>query len=250
MDNAWRRLRDRTLVPKEKPRSLYVSNNDKTGFSINTPIALTCRPTKLCAQTCYALSGPIAFPTAVARQAQNWLRFEHLEDASQAEVDREADRLAALILPHQDWLRFFGGGDLQPGSVRLINAVVKRCPDLTLWVATRRLDLAEGLNGGRSLHLMLSTDRTTTPDFWKKARVQIAKRRGQAFIAYVQEKADETVPDDVLVIFAMHRPGGWRAPWSGEAKDARLCPATIDGGAPHKDACDSCRRCFDLERRK
>ena len=41
-----------------------LSSNKVTGDSINFPVAGTCQPSKVCAQTCCALRGPIVWPAS------------------------------------------------------------------------------------------------------------------------------------------------------------------------------------------
>lgn len=251
MSTAWLRLKDRVVLPKAEPRSLYLSENDKTGHSINVPIPLTCHPTAACSKYCYGMSGPIAFPMSLVRQAQNWLRFEYLATAPQKEVEREADRIAGVMCYHdQDFLRVFGVGDLQPGSVRFINALAKRHPDLVLWVSTRRVDLVDGLRPAKNLHIMMSTDATTLDKDWKRMRRFVQRRRPQAYLAYVQRDPEEVPPRDVAVVFAEHKAGGRRSTWTRKKADLRTCPATVDGGAAHTAACAKCRFCFDVQRRR
>lgn len=250
MSTAWTRLRDRLVVPKEQPTKLFLSDNDKTGYSINLPIPLTCRPTAACAKYCYGTGGPIAFPTSLARQAQNWMRFEALATASQAEVNRETDRIAgALSYADQDFLRVFGVGDLQPGSVRFINTMSRRHPDIALWVATRQWGLAKRLRRSENIHLMLSTDATTLPKDWEAARKLVKTRGKTTFLAYVQQSPEDLAPKDVKVVFAEHKHGGRRGAWTATKPDVRTCPATVVDGTPHANACASCRFCFDERRR-
>ena len=251
---AWARLKNRTLVPKEQPKQLYLSGNTKTGHSINVPIALTCHPTKACIRFCYGRSGPIAFTPAIVRQAQNWLRFEALEKASLREVEREADRIrGAMLYVGQDFLRVFGVGDLQLGSVRFINVLAERHPDLILWVSTRRIDLASKLAYQMNIQLMFSTDVTTRSRDAAAMLKLVSARPTSAFMSFVQQSEGEeprfgtsNVP---LVIFPQHKAAGRRAPWTAKRRhpDIRWCPAGVagDSGLPHKNACASCRHCID-----
>jgi hypothetical protein len=252
MATKWLRLKERSEeAAKKLPKGfIYVSNNSKTGMSLNTAIHKTCRPTAACAKYCYGLNGPIAFPLAVARQLQNAARFDELETAAQSEVDDEAARIhGAILYERRDFFRVFGVGDLQPGSVRVINALARKASGLPLWVSSRKPELAGKLDDVPNLHLMLSCDSTTKPADLKKMRDLVKERKKQAFLAYVQQGPDDTPPDDVRVVFAEHGVGGRRADWTSDRYDVRTCPATIRGGAEHNDACSTCRVCFDVKRR-
>jgi hypothetical protein len=113
-------------------KSLFLSANSKTGFSINTAIPLTCRPTAACAQYCYGLEGRSIMLPAFRRQIGNAQRFAALESAPDLNLIYEAIGVAEQVLPKQNFLRFFGVGDLQPGSVRFINTLSMTVPELTL----------------------------------------------------------------------------------------------------------------------
>jgi hypothetical protein len=251
IDTAWARLRLRTLVPQEVPKTLYLSRNTKTDICINVPIVLTCRPTAACAGYCYGLyGGPIAFPLALARQTQNYLVFERLATAPRPEVDHEADRIGMLAeYEGADFIRMFGVGDFQVGSVRFVNALARRFKTLQIWVSTRRPELARKLVRRDNLHIMLSVDATTLARDLATMRSMVRRYAGQAFIAYVQTSADDVPIADASVVFAQHRAGGNRAPWTAVNADPRTCPATRIDGLDHRSACSACRHCFTTEKR-
>jgi len=199
------------------------------------------------------MEGRIRYSAALERQADNAAVFDRLADATAEDVEDEALLVAEEVRHHQDFLRMFGVGDLQPGSVRFIKALSRLAPDLTLWVSTRRFDLAAklalDLSTGReqvihrgvyrinqNVHLMLSLDATSSPQSVEKARDLVTRCGGQAYLAWVQQSADEKVPSGISVIFAEHHTGTGRARWTQDAADPRTCPATIAGGAAHKDA--------------
>lgn len=242
--NKLTQLRRETPLTVVTPTALYLSTNAKTGASINTAIALTCRPTKACASYCYGLGGRIRLKPALRRQADNVARFDFLASAPEEVVREEARRLATRVLRKQNFLRFFGVGDLQPGSVRFINCLAEEAPSLALWVATRRLDLAAQLAPLTNVWVMLGVDATTKAPLRAKARQLIRTRAPQFYGAWVQQSARERIPKWVSVVFAEHHFGG-RAHWTADNADPRTCPATIKNGAPHDGACAACRFCFD-----
>lgn len=262
----WRRLIEATPAPLDDEH-LYLSSNGKTGLSLNVSIAKTCRPTKACRTYCYGLEGRITMPAALARQADNAAVFDRLVDASEEEVEAEARLLAEEVLCHQNFLRVFGVGDLQPGSVRFIAALARVAPTLSLWVSTRRPDLAAKLlldlstgkeqvihkdvyEVNRNVHVMLSLDATTTAKNAQASRALVRRGKGMVYLAWMQQSPSEKIPKDVTVVFAEHHTGkGW-APWTVYAADPRTCPATLQNGTPHEDACASCRFCFSLATRR
>lgn len=248
MSKAFKVLRDKTPEPLYTPPALFLSNNSKTGFSINVAIAYTCRPTRACQSYCYGLESRIAMPAALKRQAENFSRFNFLATADASVVEQEALVIANDVQKKQNFLRVFGVGDLQPGSVRFINTLADVAPQLSLWVSSRRFDLAGGLNVRHNLHVMLSLDASMYKERAANARAIVAEKGPQFFIAYVQQFDDEIIPADARVAFAEHHMSG-RAEWSAESTNAQVCPATIEGGADHDDACAKCRFCFDMKER-
>lgn len=248
MSKAFKVLRDKTPEALNTPPSLFLSDNSKTGFSINVAIAYTCRPTRACQSYCYGLESRIAMPAALKRQAENFSRFNFLAAAAAEVVEQEALVIAHEVQKKQNFLRVFGVGDLQPGSVRFINTLADVAPKLSLWVSSRRFDLAGGLNVRPNLHVMLSLDASMYAERAAKARAIVAEKGPQFYLAYVQQFEDEVIPEDVRVAFAEHHMSG-RAAWSEESANAQVCPATVEGGADHDDACSKCRFCFDMKER-
>lgn len=244
MTHKLRVLRD--LTPDPEPGDAYeafVSHNSKTGHSINVAIARTCRPTKACAEYCYALDGRLRFPAALAAQARNATFFEAADDAT---LKVEARRVGRTVLRRQDFIRMFGVGDLQPGSARFIGHLATLNDDLQVWVSTRKLDLADGLPRLPNLHVMMSCDATTTEANVRETQRLIDDRDGMFYAAWVRRGSRERVPSWVSVVFEEHHMSG-RANWDPER---RACPATIRGGAEHDGACARCRFCFDADKRE
>lgn len=232
------------------PEHVGISTNEKTGFSVNVPIVKTCRPTKGCAQYCYGLNGPIHWKNSVKRQLRNQARLDYLATAEETEVQAEAEYLVKRIQTKQNFLRWFGVGDLSLGAVRLINAMLKTAPELSLWVSTRRFDLVPLLDKPDNLHVMLGIDETMTPSRVAMAKKLLRSRGSNTFAAWVSRSPREQAPKWVTVIFAEHQLGPGRAKWTANGTDSRTCPATIKGGALHLNACTRCRFCFDTSIRQ
>lgn len=244
MTTKWKLLQRDTPTPDRAPTQLFLSANDKTGLSINTAIAYTCKPTKACSTYCYGLESRIRMQPALRRQVENYARFELLERAHGDVVLHEVRVVAALVRPHQDFLRFFGVGDLQRGSVRFINSMAANVPELALWVATRRLELARQLDRRSNIFVMMGLDHSSKPAYIAEARQLIKQRRPQFYGAWVQTDGAEEVPAWVKVVFAEHHIQR-RAPWTVADAHRLTCPATIQDGAAHHLACKNCRYCFD-----
>lgn len=229
---------------------LFLSKNDKTGWSINTSIAMTCQPTRACQQYCYGLTGRIAMPGALNRQAEN-ATFFSVEDWAQ--LADEAVDLTHVVSRQQGFLRIFGVGDLQPGSVYFINQMATYAsgakPAFQIWLSTRKFELASRLVVSPNLHVMMSFDHTTPPKAKARGLALLMERRPQWFAAWVRLSEDEVIPDWVSVVFEEHRLGRGRA---NRVPERRACPATVHedhGGVSHDGACAKCRYCFDVDKR-
>jgi len=230
---------------------LFVSHNEKTGLSVNVGMVGSCRPTRECSRYCYGLWGPASFPLAVRRYAENLNCFALLARAPIAELEFEADVLAArTVFLGQDFIRWNGVGDLVPGAVRLISVFASRHPGIQVWVSTRKPELAARIEQHESVHLMLSSDRSTKPVDLVAMRALIKARSPYAFLAYTQLGPDDVPPPDVSIVFLEHC-GSKRAGWE---PDPRACAATISmelaSSRAHANACADCRRCFDVKARR
>lgn len=234
------------LAPNVIPEHLFISKNDKTGWSINVAIAETCQPTKACMEYCYGLGGRIVMDAALRRQAEN-ARF--FESRATWEIRNEAEDVVHTVARGQDFIRMFGVGDLQPGSVEFIAwmaryARVKR-PGFRIWVATRKVELAAALRSNPNLHVMMSLDATTPAKNVLRTR-ELTKRGPTWFAAWARRSEDEVIPDWVSVVFEEHKHGGNRA---RREPEYRACPATVFGGEDHSGACSRCQYCFDTKKR-
>lgn len=251
MDSTWTKSRKRHLqlideVDREpEPRVLHLTENSKTGISVDFAIHLTCSPTQVCmgvgdrSAPCYALRGFMAFPNAVRHHARNQRLMEYLQAATPQEVLRVADTLWSALPRGTDWIRWNGAGDLSPGAVRLINAFSARRGDVTLWITTRKPLLAAEIKDRKSISLLLSLDRST-PEKVAKQIWQLPDkfRKGRARISYTRVDEEDVPPPGVHVVFNYHQSGRYND-WPHPA----VCPASLSTGE-HEGACDPCRRCF------
>jgi len=221
------------------PNSIRLSDNGKTGISINVSIPMTCNPTKECMDYCYGFRGPIAFKASVALQAANARRLVYLETASEEEVAVEAKKIAEAVLKmNQNWFRWNGVGDLIPGSVRVINKIAELYPSLIQWVVTRKPEQVKNLSDRESIKILFSLDSSTPRTILDKAKL-LKKGFKNAKFRFAWTRRDEKqAPALVNIIFNEHR-GRKRL----ALKDERTCEATMPDN-PHEGACDKCRRCF------
>ena len=198
-----------------------LSENSKTGCSINLPIKGHCRPTKNCAATCYARVGHTALPSNLKKQ--NWVS-NYLKGRNISDLIKECQTRTAV--------RLSGTGDLQTEHVPNILRLARQCPATQFWGMTRKLEIAKALNNHLpNLKVMVSVDSSSPEAVWK---YQGTLCWGPRFAS------DKIIPKRIKVIFPYHCTGR-----IVQAKfmpnDKRDCP-----GIRHtKDGCLSCRRCWN-----
>jgi len=126
------------------------SDNRVTGESLNFPIAQTCRPSKVCAKTCYAACGPITWNASIAKQHRN---------LTSCRADPIA--FARRVLEHRkaDFITWNGAGDLFYEAVFAINYIGEHAPEVPVWVRTRRPDLASCIAQAPNVWVHFSLDR-------------------------------------------------------------------------------------------
>ena len=213
-----------------------LSRNRVTGWSVNYPIMGTCRPTRVCAQTCYFAKGPTTWPTAIEKQLR-------LYRNTAVDPQRVADRIARSCDHHRvDFLRWNGGGDLFPQAVLACNRLALIRPRLPIWVVTRRPELAARLDDLPNLYVHFSLDRDSLDRRDRFLALRPASTR--YFFSYQAEPGER--PDPALMdrlgvsvlFFDRYRPTDGAPPY-GPA----LCPLNVRPDIA--DACRRCRRCFD-----
>jgi len=249
--STWTKTRGRHLtiirgVDEEPlPKTLHITNNGKTGVSVDFPPHRTCTPTAVCmgegkeSASCYALSGFMTYSQTVRYHARNLRLVNHLETASYSEVRAVAANLWQQLPRGRNWIRWNGAGDLVPGACRLINAFTRYHPDILVWVTTRKPEMVQLLRDRASLFLTLSLDKSTPTKVGIRLRAQAERFvLGQAKLSYTRVSEADTPPPDVWVVFNKHV-GGHRYAW----KHKRVCPATLPD-VPHENACENCRHCF------
>lgn len=200
---------------------MILSENRKTGCSINLPIAGHCRPTRNCSRTCYARSGYTALPQS--KQKQVWVS-NYLKGQDITQLIWECRGHPAV--------RISGTGDLSLEHVPNILKLARACPDTTFWGMTRKLEIATTLNGqAPNLKIMVSVDSSSPPSVWK---YKGALCWGPRFVS-------DTVPADprIRTIFPYHFVGKI-VQIKSMPHDPRDCPAIR-----HKvSGCLSCKQCW------
>jgi hypothetical protein len=142
-----------SLEPSEKPPASLLSGNKVTGYSVNFPIASTCRPSKVCIETCYYAVGGTSWNASLRKQL--WL-MDYCQENPVVFAEQIVQEYHKKKLTY---LRWNGGGDLFPASVDALNHIGENHPDVIIWIVTRIPEMASLVMDYDSLHLHFSLDK-------------------------------------------------------------------------------------------
>jgi len=209
----------RALMGSEYRPCTYLSENSKTGASINLPIEGHCTPTKRCAVDCYAKSGHTILESNIKKQKfiSNYLLGKDI-----TELIYECRRLTAV--------RLNGTGDLLMKHVPAIINLAEQCPLTTFWGMTRKIKIAERINGRLpNLSLLVSVDSTSPKSVWKY----------NGPLCFGPRRPEDTVPDNdmIITIFPRHHAGIIIGNVPNDPKDCLAIRKIVKG-------CLECKRCW------
>lgn len=226
---------------EKRPGSL-LSGNRVTGFSVNFPIQGTCRPSKVCIETCYYATATTAWPNSLRKQ--KWL----YEDCVRDPVGFAESVMKEYRKKDLDFLRWNGGGDLFPESVVALNHIGENHPDAVIWIVTRKPDMAALVEDYPNLHLHFSLDRHSM-----ERRAQALEAMGEGhrpiFFSYQCERGEEPDVDDLVSRgVSLFFFDNYRAPdFYIENHTDVLCPLNLNRTEKNDitDSCVDCGKCFD-----
>ena len=196
-----------------------LSNNKKCGRSLNLPISGHCRPTKACAFCCYARSGNTVRPGALKKASY----------VSKYLVGKDLGRLVDECSQLQH-VRLNGTGDLLPEHVRSVLYIARRCSDTKFWGMTRKVEIAEALNGRLSnLNMLVTVDATSPASVWDY----------EGRMCYGTRRPGDVVPSDgrLVTVFPRHARGRVVNGVKHHPKDCLAVWHKISG-------CNVCGRCW------
>ena len=215
-----------------------LSHNKVTGFSVNFPIAKTCRPSKVCANRCYFAKGGSSWPDSLKKQLR-------LFNSTKADPLGTGDRLVGEIkrkFKKLTFIRWNGGGDLFPESVKMLHHCAKELPTLPFWVVTRIPEHASLVEELPNVFVHFSLDGKSL-DRLKKYQ-DISKKSQNYFFSYQCDKNEmpptENLKGVSVVFFDGYKPKG-EIDWMEEEV---VCP--LNTRSDITNTCEDCRRCFDF----
>jgi len=219
--------------------SEILSANRVTGWSVNFPIGVTCQPSKLCANTCYGLGGPITWPASLSKHLRNydWCRSDTVGFVDQL----EAECMRKLSRDPNFYVRWNGVGDLFQESIHALMEINKRLPDMPVWCVTRIPEFARQLANVPNLWVHFSLDRSSLDRYTLLS--ESLKSASNLFFSYQCEPDEhlKELPEFISVLFFDgYKIRDQNSIW---ATSAVTCPLNL-----RKDisgTCAQCRRCFN-----
>jgi len=195
-----------------------LSENRKTGQSL-PGLFSHCRPSRLCAQNCYACAPWMSRQNIVKKavQVNNWL--------AKTPADIAAARIAAEI-KWEGLLRFNCRGDFAPETVAIVNRVVTIRPDVKFCAYSRRFSVLKQISP--QVCRVLSTDKTCF------RRKKLSTIPADIKISWLKADKNEKIPNRVDIIHPINKKKALRA------GDPRECPFEKFSQA----TCHDCLRCF------
>jgi len=212
-----------------------LSFNKVTGYSVNVPIATTCRPTAVCLKTCYFATGAPSWSNALRHQTKvlNSLKSDPLAFAER--VAMEYDQLGL------SFLRWNGGGDLFEESVAAINYLGRKRPDIVLWVVTRIPEWAAKIEDLPNVFIHFSLDKSSLAR--QKQFLRSVPRSSQYFFSYQCEPGEvpeiKQLENVSVLFFDNYDPTCDLRQFRAEI----ICP--LNERTQISGTCEQCRRCFD-----
>jgi hypothetical protein len=224
---------DELLVEGES----MLSFNKVTGLSLNFPIAETCSPTRTCIKTCYFARGGPSWPAALKRQ---YRLFNSVTADPLGSAQRLQKELLAMKRP-PTFLRWNGGGDLFPESVKMLNHLASLMPEMPIWVVTRLPKQAAKIKEAPNVFIHFSLDAHSADRRLEFERIK--KLSSNYFYSYQGDRGAEPTPDDLkavsVVFYDCYKPPA-RLP---EVEMEIICPLNTEKDI--SGICEWCRRCFD-----
>lgn len=216
-----------------------LSMNKVTGASVNFPVSETCQPSKVCANTCYALRGPITWPASLKKQQLNLLTCQDRTlEFAEAIIERCRKK---ILKDKQFFLRWNGVGDLFEEAVDALLLINKALPDLPIWVVTRKPQQVVRLANLHNIWVHFSLDRSSMAR--RKDVLDLFEIRPEnLFFSYQADKNEvlKVMPADISVLFF----DSYKI--NGNEKfinHPALCPLNAQENIT--STCRICRRCFN-----
>jgi hypothetical protein len=222
--NVYRlRLQKEKKIPEDEIQERMrwdkpvLSANQKCSISLDLPV-LNCRPTKVCAEVCYASQGRQLYRKTLSKAlAINRMIDEDPERAARKMVGEAAGRA----------IRLAGSGEMLPEHKMLVDCITRYGG--SWWGFTRRVDTHNALSD-----LVFSIDASTSASVLQYVSDAVPVQRR----AYLRRPGDAPPPLEVAVVFPVH--GLWTSYVNTVPSHEADCPAVRGDAA----SCWWCQRCY------
>ncbi|MEK9652795.1 MAG: hypothetical protein VW437_03350 [Betaproteobacteria bacterium] len=238
---AFKRLQNKYIPLTDIDQNYDIlSANKVTGYSVNFPIAETCQPSKVCAETCYGLRGPIVWSSSLTKHAKNYVWVKKDPKGFSKKLELECRK--KLAKDPQFFLRWNGVGDLFPESSEALLHLNEAIPELPIWCVTRIPEAVPPLVNRKNVWIHFSLDRESL-DRKRTVESLVKGVADNLFFSYQADKDErlEIIPEDISVLFFdaytilatnLHLQG-----------HDSICPLNLS--ADIANVCYECRRCFN-----
>lgn len=213
---------DNELGENESP----FSTNLVTGESINFPIVETCKPSKVCAKTCYAACGPITWSASLKKQ----IRVYH------SCLNNPFD-FATKVIKHRkaDFITWNGSGDLFDESIKAIDFVAMGLPQVPIWIRTRIPEMAVRVRNRPNVFVHFSLDRHSM-NRHKEAGLLGGIKAKHHFSYQYDKDEDGHYPGEASIVFGHD----YKMPKGIDGNEVCVLNRLEKIGG----ACGKCRKCF------
>jgi hypothetical protein len=220
-----------------------ISSNKVTGYAVNFPIYRTCKPSKVCAQNCYAAIShkPIAMKVSLNKQLA-------LLNTTIKNPKETAHRLIKEITPKLKsgsikFLRWNGVGDLFDESIECLSTVARALPELPIWVVTRIPSMAAKVPDLANVYVHFSLDSSSLKRYSEV--LSESPLNNKLFFSYTEADGELEQPSELSEIPVSVYFTNLYGSEPPDAYKEVSCPLntleSIDG------ACEECKRCWTDE---
>ena len=229
------------MSPSAKRPNSLLSQNKVVGYSVNFPIHRTCKPTKVCIETCYYAVGTTTWNRSLRKQL--WIYEYCVNDP----ISFAEEVVSEYHKKGLKYLRWNGGGDLFLESTIALNYIGENYPDVVLWVVSRIPDMVGLLEDYPNIHLHFSLDKHSLDR--REKVLDLAKR--PIFFSYQcmkEEKPDveDLVNNHGVSLFFFDNYYLTDSIYEEQFLDF-LCPLNLDrtNEGDISGSCEKCSRCFN-----
>lgn len=226
------------IVGRLSDKEGLLSENTKTGYSLNFPPARTCltSSTSICREHCYAarMDRPITWGNSIAKQIRIYNYF--LKEKGEIVARRLLSEIHGKKLP---WVRWNGSGDLFLQSVKVINRIAEMDRSAKHLIITRNVRLAKMIRQDLdNIFLGFSLDGTRTSRDRKKILDRFGHKR--MFYTYLRTNREE---DTLGTQIVFNKQGSILQKERFREEGGRYCP--VDAGMMKiDDGCNKCKKCI------